>query len=54
MPSDLQRTTQTAAAIVASGLELPDPIIEPAFREQCFGDWQGMLYEDFEALRLGN
>ena len=54
MTSDLQRTTQTAAAIGAAGLELPDPIIEPAFREQCFGDWQGMLYEDFETLRLGN
>lgn len=52
--SDLQRTRQTAAAIIASGLELPDPIIEPAFREQCFGDWQGMPYAEFESLRSRN
>ena len=49
--SDLQRTHQTASAIAAAGLELPEPIIEPAFREQCFGNWQGMRYDEFDSLR---
>ena len=49
--SDLQRTQQTAAAIVEAGLELPEAIVEPAFREQCFGAWQGMRYDEFDKLR---
>jgi alpha-ribazole phosphatase len=49
--SDLLRTTQTAAAIAAAGLDLPEAIVEPAFREQCFGDWQGMKYDEFANLR---
>ena len=49
--SDLQRTTQTADAIMTAGLDLPEAIVEPAFREQCFGDWQGMRYDEFASLR---
>jgi broad specificity phosphatase PhoE len=49
--SDLQRTTQTADAIKTAGLDLPEAIIEPAFREQCFGEWQGMRYQEFASLR---
>jgi alpha-ribazole phosphatase len=49
--SDLQRTTQTADAIMTAGLDLPEAIVEPAFREQCFGDWQGMRYDEFANLR---
>ena len=49
--SDLQRTTQTADAIMTAGLDLPDAVVEPAFREQCFGEWQGMRYEEFASLR---
>ena len=49
--SDLQRTTQTADAITTAGLDLPKAIVEPAFREQCFGDWQGMRYDEFASLR---
>lgn len=49
--SDLKRTTQTALGIVKAGLELPETIAEPAFREQCFGDWQGMKYIEYERMR---
>jgi broad specificity phosphatase PhoE len=48
--SHLQRTHQTAAAIVAAGLPGPDPIPGPdvisetELAEQSFGDWQGMTY----------
>ena len=49
--SDLQRTTQTADAIKTAGLDLPEAIVEPAFREQCFGEWQDMRYEEFASLR---
>jgi len=49
--SDLLRTRKTAAAIAAAGLTLPEPIAEPTLREQSFGDWQGMRYEDIWAAR---
>lgn len=52
--SDLQRATQTAAAIVAAGLALPDGILDAAFREQHFGDWQGEMREEFFARRGGH
>lgn len=45
--SSLQRTTQTADAIAAAGLTLPPPIVEDDLKEQSFGDWQGMTYEEF-------
>lgn len=46
LTSTLQRTTQTAAAIQAAGAALPDPVREPAFVEQSFGDWQGLTYDE--------
>jgi len=49
--SDLKRAIQTADAIRAAGLDLPEPILEPAFREQSFGDWQGMTSEEFGDMR---
>jgi alpha-ribazole phosphatase len=49
--SDLKRTTQTADAIRAAGLDLPEAVVEPDLREQHFGDWQGMSHEAFSALR---
>ena len=45
--SDLQRTTLTADAIAQAGLALPEPIKEPAFREQHFGAWQGLKRDRF-------
>lgn len=39
--SHLQRTHQTAAAIRAAGLDLPEPIVEVDLAEQNFGEWQG-------------
>ena len=48
--SDLKRTTQTADAIRAAGSNLPPAIVEPALREQSFGDWQGMTHDEFTAL----
>jgi alpha-ribazole phosphatase len=38
----LRRTTKTAAAIRAAGLAAPEPVIEPRFMEQHFGEWQGV------------
>ena len=52
--SDLRRTVETATAIRdagrAAGLNLPEPIREPALREQSFGAWQGLSHDDFWAL----
>ncbi len=39
--SQLRRTRDTATAIAAGGLDLPEPIVEPDLAEQDFGDWQG-------------
>lgn len=39
--SQLRRALDTATAIAAGGLALPEPIIEPDLAEQDFGDWQG-------------
>ncbi len=47
--SHLQRTHQTANAIRAGGLEMPDPVIENDLAEQNFGDWQGKLREEIAA-----
>ena len=38
--SALQRTQQTLDAIIAAGLDAPEPLIEPDLSEQNFGDWQ--------------
>ncbi len=51
--SDLRRTTQTAAAIAAAGLALPEAIVEPSLREQFFGDWQGMTHAEIHEERGG-
>jgi broad specificity phosphatase PhoE len=54
--SNLQRTHQTAAAIVHAGLAGPaaipgpDVIVEPAFAEQNFGTWAGRRYADLQAM----
>ena len=50
----LSRTQRTAAAIVAQLKEAgrpvaPEPVIEPAFLEQSFGDWQGKTYREIGA-----
>jgi alpha-ribazole phosphatase len=48
--SNLMRTHQTAAAIVAAGLPGPEPIpgpgvqVENGLAEQHFGEWQGQTY----------
>lgn len=49
--SDLKRAVQTADAIRDQGLDLPEPVLEPAFREQNFGAWQGMTTAEFATLR---
>jgi len=55
--SDLMRTHQTAAAIVAAGLPGPDQIpgpgvqVEPDLAEQSFGDWQGQTYASLAEQR---
>lgn len=47
--SHLKRTRQTAEAIRAAGLALPEALVEPAIGEQSFGDWQGMRHEDLQS-----
>lgn len=56
--SHLKRTHQTASAIFAArvaetvpGLNLVAPVILSDLAEQHFGDWQGMTYEQLEAMR---
>lgn len=46
--SHLKRTHQTAAAIRAAGLDLPDPREETALGEQSFGAWQGQRFEELQ------
>ncbi len=49
--SHLQRTHQTAAAIAAAGLAMPEALIERDLAEQNFGDWQGKKRaEIFDAM----
>ena len=47
--SHLQRTQQTAEAIRAAGLDMPEPTIEEDLAEQNFGEWQGRRREDVYA-----
>ena len=49
--SDLQRTHQTADALMQGGLEFSERHADKDFREQSFGDWQGVSYADFGELR---
>lgn len=44
--SHLQRARHTAQAIRQAGLAFAEPVVEPAFGEQNFGDWQGKPYAD--------
>jgi alpha-ribazole phosphatase len=48
--SDLRRAWQTAQAIQSAISEIPPPLIaEPALREMCFGDWQGLTYPEIQS-----
>ncbi|WP_374446288.1 histidine phosphatase family protein [Stella sp.] len=49
--STLLRTVQTADALRAAGATGPDPLREPAFVEQSFGDWQGLKYAELQEKR---
>lgn len=57
--SDLRRTVATADALAGAvaesgtdtGAGWSEVIREPAFREQHFGDWQGLTSEAFSAVR---
>ena len=42
--TNLQRTRQTADAIADAGFNVPQALVEPEFREQGFGDWQGIKH----------
>lgn len=46
LTSHLGRTTETAAAICDAGLDGPEPVVEPDFAEQDFGDWQQKSWDD--------
>ncbi|MBP5858101.1 histidine phosphatase family protein [Marivibrio halodurans] len=46
--SHLKRTRQTADAIRAAGLALPEPLVEPDIGEQSFGDWQGKHHAELQ------
>lgn len=49
--SNLMRTHQTADALVKGGISFADRVEEADFREQSFGDWQGISYGEFGDLR---
>ncbi len=49
--SALMRTHQTADAIAAQGLSLPERHEEAGLNEQSFGDWHGLTYDEFHALQ---
>ena len=53
MTSHLQRTRDTAAAILAAGSHTRAPVclIEPDIAEQHVGGWHGLTYEELHALR---
>jgi alpha-ribazole phosphatase len=47
--SSLRRTRETADAIAAAGMAIPEPLIEPHLAEQNFGRWQGLKWEEMQA-----
>lgn len=49
----LSRTQITAQAIIRAGYPAQTPIIDPAFVEQDFGDFQGMPISGFDARQEG-
>jgi alpha-ribazole phosphatase len=46
--SPLRRTRETLEAISAANPS-PDPVVEPDFAEQNFGDWQGLSWDEMQA-----
>jgi broad specificity phosphatase PhoE len=52
MVTNLQRTRQTADALRARVAHaVPEYLVEPAFAEQHFGDWQGRTHSQLRAER---
>jgi alpha-ribazole phosphatase len=51
LTSDLQRTIATAEALSTAGCRWAEHHREPDFREQHFGEWQGLTSEAFTAVR---
>jgi len=49
--SDLKRAIATADALREAGATWQEEHREPAFREQDFGDWQGLSHEEFSSVR---
>ena len=49
--TSLQRTRQTAQAIGHAGYDLPQLEVEPALREQGFGEWHGRSHAVHNAAR---
>jgi len=52
--SSLQRTRQTAEAILAESGERPALLVEPELMEQNFGERQGKLYRDVRSPAMGD
>ena len=51
LESGLLRCRQTTGALEKAGARLPPPIIEPAFQEQDFGQWQGRTWAELETAK---
>ena len=51
--SDLIRSVATAEALKKAGAAWSEEHQEPDFREQNFGDWQGLSHEELSAFRKG-
>ena len=51
--SDLIRSVATAEALNKAGAAWSEEHQEPDFREQNFGDWQGLSHEELSAFRKG-
>lgn len=56
--SHLRRSQETARAIrdhipAGDGPGLSEPVVEPLFAEQHFGEWQGCSYAELDRLRNG-
>jgi alpha-ribazole phosphatase len=49
--SDLKRASTTADAIAEAGAKWHQTVSEPGFREQHFGDWQGLSTEKVVTIR---
>ncbi|MBL6959098.1 MAG: histidine phosphatase family protein [Rhodospirillales bacterium] len=49
--SHLSRTTDTANAIKAAGLNGARPIVEETLAEQHFGDWQDLSWDELRATK---